>query len=553
MPRRSRKKIEYKIAAFDFETDPFKHDRIPKPFSWGFYNGEIYKDYWGDDCIEQFIYWLDTIEEPHVIYAHNGGKFDFLFLMKYFRGKLKIVNGRILEVEHGIHKFRDSYAILPVPLAASDEKIEIDYSKMERETREQHKAEILHYLKGDCVTLHKMVSLFIAEFGMRLTIGGTAMNELKQFHPYDPVRKGFDEAMRPFYFGGRCQAFEKGIIEDDIKVYDVNSMYPHAMRNFRHPFSDEFYEDDKITEETYFIEWEGVNNGAVPVRTKTGLDFNQREGVFHTSIHEWEAGLDTGTIEPRKIIRTINFVESTTFGAFIDHFFSKRDAAKKAGDLFHNIFYKLILNSSYGKFAQNPENYKEWCITEGGIYLEGYDGEGCEVQEHLDYILWGRPAEMFNYFNVAVAASITGAARSVLLRALAQAERPLYCDTDSIICRDLKNVPLDAYQLGAWDLEATGNKMAIAGKKLYALYDGDNCVKIASKGASLVPRDIGFLMPPEMEPLKAKKVAQQKAKNIGGEKILTVAKGGIYEFVNDAPSFKLNGNVQFIKRTIKGT
>ncbi len=70
------------------------------------------------------------------------------------------------------------------------------------------KAEILHYLKGDCVTLHKMVSLFIAEFGMRLTIGGTAMNELKQFHPYDPVRKGFDEAMRPFILGA-LPSFEK--------------------------------------------------------------------------------------------------------------------------------------------------------------------------------------------------------------------------------------------------------------------------------------------------------------------------------------------------------
>ncbi len=64
MPRRSRKKVEYKIAAFDFETDPFKHDRIPKPFSWGFYNGEIYKDYWGDDCVEQFIYWLIPWKNP---------------------------------------------------------------------------------------------------------------------------------------------------------------------------------------------------------------------------------------------------------------------------------------------------------------------------------------------------------------------------------------------------------------------------------------------------------------------------------------------------------
>lgn len=551
-----RKKVDYKIAAFDFETDPFKYDRVPAPFSWGFYNGEIYKDYWGDDCIDQFIYWLDTLTEPHIIYAHNGGKFDFIFLMKHFRGKIKIVNGRILEVEHGIHKFRDSYAILPIPLAASDEKIDIDYAKMERDVREKHKDEIMEYMKGDCTTLHKMVSLFIEEFGFRLTVGGTAMNELKQLHPFEPVRKNFDEAIRPFYFGGRCQAFEKGIIEGPIKVFDVNSMYPHAMRNFRHPYTDTYYEGDTVTDETFFIEWEGENFGAVPVRTKTGLDFNISSGVFYTSIHEWHAALDTGTINPTRIIRTINFTEWTTFEKFIDTFFSKRRAAVASGDFFHDLFYKLILNSAYGKFAQNPENYKEWEITEAGIQLEGYDDEGCEVQEHFDYSLWGKPAEMFNYFNVAVAASITGAARSVMLRALAETTRPLYCDTDSIICEDLINVDFDTEKkkiLGYWDLEATGTKMAIAGKKLYALYDGDNCVKLASKGVSLIPRDIDSFMPAEMDYKQARKIAKQTALNIGGNKILKVADGGTYQFVNDAPSFKLNGKVQFIKRKIRST
>lgn len=548
-----RKKVEYKIGAFDFETDPFKHDRVPYPFSWGFYNGEEYWEHWGDDSVEAFIDFLDNLDEPHLIYAHNGGKFDYIYLMKYFSGDIKIVNGRVLEVQYGKHILRDSYAILPVPLASSNEKIDIDYSKMERDVREEHKQEILEYLRADCEVLHKMVSLFRDEFGDRLTIGGTAMNELKKFHPFEPVGEMFDEYMRPFYFGGRCQAFEKGIIKDDIKVYDVNSMYPHAMKNFRHPFDDEFYECDTITEETFFIEWSGKNHGAVPVRTKTGLDFNVKEGRFFTTIHEWEAGIDTGTIEPIEVHRTINFVKWTTFGEFIDHFFEKRDQAKRNDDLFHNIFYKLILNSSYGKFAQNPVNYKEWEITGIDEYLEGYDEDGCVIQQHMDYAIWGKPVTMFSYFNVAVAASITGASRSVILRALAKADRPLYCDTDSIICRNLDGVEMDSFKLGAWDLEATGTTMAIAGKKLYALYDNDNCVKLASKGVSLIPRDIDHLIPPEMDYQSGKKVAKQLAMNIGGGKIVSVAKGNTYQFISDAPSFKLTGEAQFIKRKIRST
>lgn len=550
-------KVEYVISTFDFETDPFLYERKPMPFSCGFYNGSNYWDWWDNDSeklIESFMLFLDTLETPHMIYAHNGGRFDFLYLMKYFKGKIKIVNGRILEVEYGIHKFRDSYAILPIPLSATGDKLEIDYSKMEKENREEHREEILTYLKQDCIALYDLVSLFNQEFGSRLTIGGTALNELKQFHPFEPVNKWFDDYMRPFYYGGRCQAFEKGIILDDIKVYDVNSMYPYVMAEYDHPYTNKMYEDTEITDETFFIEFEGENFGALPTRTKTGLDFNIKKGIFLTTIHEYKAGLDTNTIKVNKIIRTVNFVKKTTFKTFVNTFREKRVEAKKAGNTFHDIFYKLILNSAYGKFGQNPENYLEWVISESDQYLDGYDYEGCKIEEHLDYTLWGKPAEMYNYFNIAVAASITGAARSVLLRALANADRPIYCDTDSIICRDLKNIEIDAYKLGAWDLEATGNKFAVAGKKLYALYDNENCVKIASKGATLVPRDIGYLLPENETDLnKAKKIAKQRAKNIGGEKILLIAQGGSYEFTNEAPSFKLDGRTQFIKRTIRGT
>ena len=111
--------VAKKIAVIDAETDPFKFGRVPKPFCWGFYDGDIYKQFWGNsliDCTVLLLDYLESRKDELIIYAHNGGKFDFLFFIEKLVGKIRIVNGRILEAHLGIHTLRDSYAILPISL-----------------------------------------------------------------------------------------------------------------------------------------------------------------------------------------------------------------------------------------------------------------------------------------------------------------------------------------------------------------------------------------------------------------------------------------------------
>src|SRR6185312_6726677 len=93
-----------------------------------------------------------------------------------------------------------------------------------------------------------------------------------------------------------------------------------------------------------------------------------------------------------------------------------------------------------------------------------------------DKVIWQRKAEIkeSSYYVVAIGASITSAARAYLFDALQRADDPVYCDTDSIVCKHLQG-PLDATKLGAWKLEAQGDAIAIAGKKMYALFNGDEC------------------------------------------------------------------------------
>jgi hypothetical protein len=64
----------------------------------------------------------------------------------------------------------------------------------------------------------------------------------------------------------------------------------------------------------------------------------------------------------------------------------------------------------------------------------------------------------------------------------------------------------------------------MAGKKLYACFSGAECIKMACKGSRLSP-----------------------------EEITRVAQGETVTFRKDAPTFKLDGRVEWISRKIRRT
>jgi len=544
-----------KVAVLDLETDPFEYGRMIHPFLAGFYDGSAFTSYWSADCVDRMVAYLNTQNEPLTIYAHNGGRFDWFYFIKHIHREVRIVNSRIIQAWLGKHELRDSFAIMPFPLAAY-KKTPIDYNKMSANNRESNREEITSYLRDDCLDLYTLVTAFITEFGPALTIGAASMKQLKRFHKFTTGNQEYDEKFRKdFYFGGRNQVFQAGIIQGPIKVYDVNSMYPDVMRRCLHPVSVGIYRSSKIEANTAFITVEGWNDGAFPQRQKDhSLDFTVEYGTFHTSIHEFEAALETKTFRPKKIIETRGFSERITFAEFVDHFYNARLAAKASGDVIHTLFYKFVMNSGYGKFAQNPENYCDYFITSFEDRPPTWHecdkacDEDCRKRwspsfiSGNDYIIWSKPLAELHYFNIATGASITGAARAMLLKGLYHAVDPMYVDTDSIICRGLDShrsrdsfshlgnldnqtgITIDEHALGAWKLEAEGTHAAICGKKLYAIFNGDECIKKAHKGARLTGKDI-----------------------------LSIASGAIVESLNPVPSFKFDGSHSFTKRRIKAT
>lgn len=512
------------ILTMDFETDPFLHGRAVHPFACGLYDGTDFDSVWGKDCAARMVKRLKQLP-PSVVYMHNGGRFDINFLRPWLAPEMRIINGRIVSCHLGEHEIRDSYSILPFPLRAY-KKDDIEISKLETGVRESHKVEILSYLRGDCVYLHELVTAFQAEFGDYLTIGSAAMAQLQRFHPFSHGGKMLDDKFRKqFFFGGRVQVLKPGVFSMPFKVYDVNSMYPYVMKNFMHPAGPQFSVDREVSKKTYFIVAEGKQSGpgAFPLRAKDGsISFNHERGEFSCTIHEWRAAQDTGYFHPTRVKRVYNFAESICFNEFVDHFYGARQTAKAASDTARVLFYKLILNSAYGKFAQNPDNFFDWAITPYATRMAA-PWQPVTLAES-QYTVWRKAINRHSYYHVCIGASITGAARAVLMRALRSSTEPVYCDTDSIVCRSLSSVTLSDTELGAWKLESHGDRIAIAGKKMYACFDGDKCVKKATKGARL-----------------------------SAEEIVRVAQGEEIVYQNAAPTFKVDGRVSFLERRIRRT
>lgn len=571
------------IAVIDAETDPFKKGRFPIPFIWGFYDGQTYQEFTdlaalpgkmakaaisdGMQDTSEFIPFLE--EREIIVYAHNGGKFDFhLGLLEYMDPfeTVMIIAGRLARFKIGLCEFRDSFNILPVALAEY-QKQEFDYTLLEREQRyKPHNwKKIREYLYSDCINQFDMVSKFQARYGRHLTQAGASMkywakvtgNKAPQSTPE------FYHLFKVFYYGGRTEAFEAGIIKNKLELIDINSAYPEAMLS-EHPFSLEYvystdaeYDETKITGgDFYHVVCN--SHGAFPFRVEDGSlifpnDNATRE--YHVTGWELQAALDTHTVSNLKVIGFYSFTESINFSDYILPLYDERLEAKANNDKAGDLFNKLLMNSLYGKFASNPEEYGEFLVLDpeyvGLLDLKDSDGKikrgvNIEDDELFNYSFAGelgpwalarRPLfeERQRYYNVATAASITGYVRAKLWRAICQCHGVVYCDTDSIVCRRPGPLPLGK-ALGEWSIDGEFTEGAIAGKKLYAFK--------YKKGTEPTDKKTGK---------KKDYKTACKGGRLEAPEIYRVAKGETVLYEPESPTYSVFQKPQFISKSFKLT
>lgn len=527
------------IAACDAETDPFKIGRIPKPFLWGYYDGTEFLTFTETKDFVQFC-----ASRRQIVYAHNGGKFDFHFLLDHFDTDLPVtvINNRIVSFKIGECEFRDSFSILPTALSAHD-KGEIDYRIMEAGERDKqaNRKEIIDYLKRDCASLYDWAQAYIAKMGLNLTLASGAYKHWQS--KYCPrglapsSNAEFYDQFYPYYYGGRVQCFQSGIIEHPFVVSDINSAYPYAMLS-PHPISTTW---DTTRSGDYsgasLLHVRAKAAGAFPYRGEDkSLSFPDDECVRDFFISGWElqAAEDLGLFLGGQILSVTNFHQTIQFGDYVDAFYAEKLASKTKGDLAAYWIAKFHLNALYGKFAANPRNYDEYrVVTDDEFWDRVIGGEWCDAGEieFTPYRVIARPIpeEKQKFYNIATAASITGYVRAMLMRAVALVDNPIYCDTDSIAAYDVSALS-HGLGLGQWEIEAQCDLAAVAGKKLYAFRNAGATGwsprhwKIASKGARLSPADIH-----------------------------DIASGKVVEYEAESPTFSFGKSPRFLRRKIAMT
>lgn len=425
-----------KLYAFDTEDDGAAH----------FTQGGVFD---GDT----FTY-FETREDMGRFIAETKGAF-YTFNLEYdlvslFWPDLQVVrfwrsNGRILSARVGIASLYDLvWSMGGVGMAFSAGLLGLKKGKLDHKSRD--------YLKNDLVltwAVLERLQVELQEMGAGRPRGTLAGASLRTFKAYGGEIASFPKSMeslvRSAYYGGRTECFDYR--ERSVSGFDVNSMFPAAMLDGGFP-SGKFKSVaciDKADFVTAVIKVPECHVPPLPFRDQRLL-FPQ--GTFQGSWagEEIRYAISTGV----RIERLIAAVRATDhvrpFDVFCATLFERR---KK--DKFSNYYAKRIMNSLYGKLAQ-----------QGSLeYVTGYMNSQSIKELELPV----------RDYNPSWPAIITARARVKLHQYLLTAEDSLmYCDTDSIFVASK-----DAHKfktgsgLGELKLEHENALMKVQSPKLYRI------------------------------------------------------------------------------------
>lgn len=330
-------------------------------------------------------------------------------------------------------------------------KLKIDYNTSSID-------ESIEYCRRDVEIIATAMNAWIDFFrsrklaGFGITLANQAMKCYKHsFMDYEILihdREDADELEVAGYFGGRSECFRVGRIPGGVHVLDVNSMYPAVMRDNYYPCN-LLAVRDKISIAglcEILNEWLCVAEVRLktdkpwyPVRLGGKLIFPIGEFVTVLNTPELEIAIRAGHLQ--EVYEVAVYERARIFERFVDYFYRERMKARARGSKVEELFYKLIMNSLYGKFAQRCEAMTELgkcdesevssavVLDEGGSWTErSFGGKVYEC----------RRAELGRDAFVAISSHVTSYARVKLLKYVWRAgeENVVYVDTDSLFVND---------------------------------------------------------------------------------------------------------------------
>lgn len=353
------------------------------------------------------------------------------------------------------------------------------------------------YCRGDvevlCKALTAWLDLLRAEDlgGFAMTLASQAMRTWRhKFMPVQVLIDTNDNALslsRTAYLGGRNECFQLGPIAARVHCVDINSMYPAVMRGRLYPTR--LIGFDATRPQATFIKFRATcaTVGKVLLRTEEGmypriiadrLCFPVGTFWAHLAGPELMYAFEHGQVVKFESLAVYH--QSELFTEFVDYFYQMRLAAKAAGNSLLTFFYKILMNSLYGKFGQRGRVWEE-----GGTARD--DTSRAWVEYDVTTGVLHRYRQLAGLLQVksdageaaesmpAIAAYVTSYARMELNRLIrvAEARNCYYCDTDSLFVNDdgYANLAglLHPDRLGAPKEEWTTTELHLRGLKDYSV------------------------------------------------------------------------------------
>jgi len=489
------------LIFYDIETNVVKERMVFRlgvitceNFSFTFYDVDLFTD---------AIINLTVKRKTNIIVAHNA-QFDFSLLnhdyFNFFKLRTFSTNPFIVHYvfddlkKHNTNIiFIDSMAFFKNSLDElgkifGKEKIIVDVLRNKYDSEIDYYcvrdtlivADIMNFINEQCikydipfpVTFAQMAYLIYKRHFLKITLSPPSINEIMTHE-------------RDSYFGGRVEGFNFN--KADTVVYDINSLYPYVMRNNYFPIAVVSYYNkqncnenqetimsflhDKIESKQLVIakilvEIKKCFIAPIPKRIKDKIVFPV--GIFETTLCTPELELVKDNIlEVREIT---HYSREKIFANYVDTFYTERMKYEKKHP--NNLFYKLLMNSLYGKFGQRRFEFKRYekyddILRYGATDLDINNNKELIRIEFFNGKAYRKDIFLDNERSfVAVASFVTSYARVELYNSLINnLDIVYYCDTDSIIVKDTPQKIIIGKKLGEWkeekiykDFECLGNK-----------------------------------------------------------------------------------------------
>ena len=385
-------------------------------------------------------------------------------------------------------EIRDSLKIIPMPVEDIPktfgfddiEKGGIDFS-IKRERGHVLTEEEELYVRNDSIIVARALTFMLDNGQNKLTAASNALNdyksrlEKKEFNKlFPPLSEKVDLLVRKTYKGGwtYLNPAYKNLDVKEGAVYDINSMYPWAMKMCLLPYGKpiEYYGEPKISDNypLYTVSFDcefKLKPGKYPsIQLKHTMGYADNEyltssdGVvtLHLTSVDFELFKECYDSEIFTYHGGFYFKgKHGMFDSYIDHWFSVKTDAKETKNPGMEKLAKLMLNSLYGKFGSRMF---------GRSKIPYYD----DVYDCVRYKRTDEEKRKGGY--VPVASFITSYCRQkIITSANLCGDRFIYGDTDSlhILGTEPPSIEIDNFRLGAFKEESVFKRAKFIRQKTY--------------------------------------------------------------------------------------